>query len=149
MSAPINSYSAKGDREVIPEGLPSLRGAGPQPEGTHSSMVSSIANASQADAEGAQWDDDEDSSAATAGEYSKLAPKDYDPNISGPHPTEQLHDWAAGGMSDGLDNNDYRGAIGSGGHSPAFGPDSPYQGTPWSGGQARQGGIYVAAPIRR
>lgn len=149
MSVPINSYPSKGDREVIPEGLPSLRGAGPQSEGAHTSLVMSVADAGQAMAEGAQWDDDEDGSAAVAGEYSRLAPADYDPNLSGPHPTEPTHDWEAGTMTAKLENNDYMGVIGVGSHSRAFGSDNSQPQAEWGGGQSRQGGIMIEALIRR
>jgi len=108
MSLPINRYPSRGDREVIPQGLPAPSSAGPQPEGTHSSLVRSVADAGQADAEGAQWNDDEDNSAAFSGEYARLAPKDYDPNMSGPRPTEPALDPLSGVMGSWQENDDYR-----------------------------------------
>jgi hypothetical protein len=96
---PINSYPTSGDREVIPSGLPALRGAGPQPEGTHSSTASSRSPDS-----GAQWDDDEDSVSHEPAGFTD----GNDPNLSGPHPTEPLHDWKAGKLSSWQENDDYR-----------------------------------------
>lgn len=136
--------------EVIPKGLPGPVVAMSTGVATnHSSTVMSVANAGQANAEGAQWDDDEDGTGAVAGEYARLAPKDYDPNLSGPHPTASPHDWGAGYMSPGLQNNDYMGVLGSGGHEPAFGPDNSQPQAQWSGGQASQGGIPISAIVRR
>jgi len=112
MSLPINKYPAKGDREVVPQGLPSsnpaftsgnVAGVGEN----HSSLQKSVATrpgqpfASQA--EGVQWNDDEDANPSQG----PLDPGGYDPNISGPHATEPLHDWKAGGMSGWQDNDDY------------------------------------------
>lgn len=102
MSNPINAYPAKGDREVIPEGLPSMpSGMSGNVAGVatnHSSLTSSANSA-----EGGQWNDDEDTTPSAG----HLDPGGYDPNLSGPHPTEPLHDWKAGDMSGWCENDDY------------------------------------------
>lgn len=112
MSVPINKYPAKGDSEVIPRGLPKsnpafLSAGITGVETNHSSLVKSIPTSPgeefSAEAEGAQWNDDEDSTPSQG----HLDPAGDDPNLSGPHPTEPLHDWKAGGMSGFQDNDDY------------------------------------------
>lgn len=178
MSSPINSYPSTGDREVIPSGLPSqVTAMSTGVDTNHSSTVRSVADAGQADAEGAQWNDDEDSSSAVSGEYSRLAPQDYDPNMSGPHPTEQARDPIAGSLSSWQENDDYlkftydtsnvpesrllagycyptgyrdnTAAVPDYGYEPAFGADSATQVSTWEGGQSSQGGIAIMPVIRR
>jgi hypothetical protein len=98
-SGPLSKYSTQGDREVLSQGLPSpVAPMSTGVEANHSSLSKSISPP------GAQWDDDEDSvdhepAGFTTGD---------DPNISGPHPTEQLHDWRAGRLSSWQENDDYR-----------------------------------------
>lgn len=104
MSIPLSKYPAKGDREVVPRGLPTSNPAFLRdPAGSsenHSSLVKSVVGGN---ADGEQWNDDEDSTPSAG----YLDPAGYDPNISGPHPTEPLRDWQAGNLSGWSDNDDY------------------------------------------
>lgn len=87
----IPTFDTTADREVIPEGLPSpiapAAGDVTGVEANHSSQVASVAPSDQ-------WDDDEDSLSAGL-----LPAQGYDPNISGPHPTQGVEDRRAGGMN--------------------------------------------------
>lgn len=111
-SLSLSSYTGRGDPEVMPQGLPSP--IGPQSgnvtgvAGNHSSQTMSVADAGHPDAEGAQWDDDEDYTTASGGDYAEMDPSRDDPNISGPHPTQPLVDWKAGAMGKWDENDCYR-----------------------------------------
>lgn len=80
------------------------------PKGMSGSVVGVPANHSTetktvAGTETVQYRDSDDNG-GTAGPLDTVL-KGQDPNISGTLPTEQLHDWQAGGMSGFQDNDDY------------------------------------------
>jgi hypothetical protein len=138
-SKPLVDYPVyEKDENVSPEGLPTpvehQSGKVAGVEGNHSSQEKSVADISdlkfeiggnysqpyEAEAEGAQWNDDEDANASqghldpgASGEVDWQLPNDGDtdtspdPNLSGPHPTEQLHNWEAGPLSGWHENDDY------------------------------------------
>lgn len=111
---PISSYPAKGDSEVIPSGLPpynlpsaNVAGVPANHSSTTPTYAKSMAAPVQeyaAQAEGAQWNDDEDGT--TAQGYLDFN-GDPDPNLSGPHPTQPLHDWHTPKASSWQENDDY------------------------------------------
>lgn len=102
MSAPINAYPSRGDREVIPMGLPGpVATMSTGVDTNHSSTVASISGDM---GNRTQYNDDE------LGDPSQgpLDPGGDDPNLSGPHPTEPLLDPLSGPLSDWQENDDYR-----------------------------------------
>lgn len=101
-SLPLSSYPTKGDSEVIPKGLPSSQAysgsaIGSDP-GAHSSTTPSV-DASQ----NVQWNDDELGNPAAG----ILDQGGYDPNMSGPHPSEPIEERYASVASPWRENNDY------------------------------------------
>lgn len=148
MSRPINDYSAKGDSEVIPRGLPSSNHAFTSAgitgvETNHSSLTPSISSPGGVSS---QWDDDEDS----VGHAPPGFTDGDDPNMSGPHPTEQANDWQSGNMNSFQDNNDYQAwAHMSTPAESEFGGDKAEHQGEWSGGESMISGIVVSLIVRR
>lgn len=86
-------------KEMIPRGLPSpVAPMSTGSEGAHSSTTKSV-DASQ----GVQWNDDELGNPSAG----HADPGGYDPNMSGPRPTEPARDWQAGPMTSFQQNDDY------------------------------------------
>lgn len=105
-STPLSDYSAKGDAEIIPTSVGKQNPAFTVTdvagvEENHSSTNKSVPNG---DGNRAQYNDDELGDDPSQGE---LDPAGYDPNLSGPHPTEPLNDWCAGKLSSWQENSDY------------------------------------------
>lgn len=103
MSSPINKYPSRGDKEQIPmREIPSpVASMSTGVEANHSSTQMSVSGNK---GNHTQYNDDELSGPSQG----HLDPNGYDPNISGPHPTEPARDWQAGGLSAWQENDDYR-----------------------------------------
>lgn len=123
--------ATRADIEVIPEGLPSpvTTGSVVGVADNHSSELVSLPTQglNGPNAEGAQWNDDEDS----APSQGHLDPTGYDPNMSGAHPTQGVEERLAGDMTGAYGGmqamdcaDDYLSWLPSGGEGLAFGPDS-------------------------
>lgn len=104
-STPLSAYSGKGDSETLPAlvGKQNPAFTGKDVAGVEENHSSTVRSVSNADGDRAQYNDDE------MGDESQgaLDPAGYDPNLSGPNPTQPLHDWQAGRLSAWQENNDY------------------------------------------
>jgi hypothetical protein len=117
---PINEYPVTDDEEIVPKGIDVgnaafKRGNVAGDASNHSSTRMSIPKGTlvwndpkqtyASMGEGTQWNDDEDGMSSQGHDDIN---NDYDPNMSGPKPTQQLEDWRAGMLSPWQENDDYR-----------------------------------------
>lgn len=157
-SLPLSMFPSEGDVEVIPEGLgtsnPAFLGSVSGVSDNHSSQVMSLPTQGLdgPNAEGAQWNDDEDDSPSAG----FLDPAGEDPNISGPKATQEIQERLAGGMTgkDGgmhaMDQaDDYRQWVTLDGYSSAFGSDSCSPQGSFEGLPDTISGIQVFPVVRR